>query len=292
MNAATTTAIGDLTLSRVVELEGPAFDPGFILPSHEPEVLEANLDWLSPLHYDRASKRLVMAFQAFVVRTPRATILVDTCIGNDKPRPLREAWHMRDGPFLSDLAALGVAPEAVDFVMCTHLHTDHVGWNTRLVDGRWVPTFANAKYIFARTEYRFWEQSFAADPSVGHGAFGDSVLPVMEAGQAVLVDQDHEIETGIWLEPAPGHTPGNVVINIRSGGDHAVMTGDVMHHPLQLARPDYSSRFCEDPAQSHVTRRALIERYADTDTRIAPCHFASPTIGRIVSKGDEFRFAM
>lgn len=292
MTSATTTAIGEMTLSRVIELEGPAFAPDFLCPSYEPGVLEANLDWLAPIHFDTASELLIMAFQAFLVKTPRATILVDSCIGNDKPRPLREAWHMRNGPFLSDLAALGVAPEQIDFVMCTHLHTDHVGWNTRLVDGRWVPTFPNAKYIFSRTEYRFWEQTFAADPTAGHGSFGDSVLPVMEAGQAVLVDQDHELDSNVWLEPAPGHTPGNVVVHLRSGDDLAVLTGDLMHHPLQLARPDFSSRFCEDPVQSQATRRALIERYADTGTRIAPAHFASPTVGHIVSSGEAFRYRM
>jgi glyoxylase-like metal-dependent hydrolase (beta-lactamase superfamily II) len=285
------TKIGEFQLSRVIEFEGPSFDPDFILPAFEPEVVEEHADWLRPDHVDPATGMLVMSFQTFVLRTPRHTILVDTCIGNDKHRPNREAWHLRKGPFLDDLATQGVHPEEVDFVMCTHLHSDHVGWNTQLVDGRWVPTFPNASYVFARTEYEFWEARHREDPlSASHGSFGDSVLPVMEAGRAVLVDNDHAIEDGVWLEPAPGHTPGNVVVNLRSGDAKAVLTGDVMHHPLQLARPEWSSTFCEDAEQSRHTRLALIESCAETDTLVCPVHFATPTFGHIVRDGDAFRY--
>ena len=194
---------------------------------------------------------------------------------------------------LRDLAAAGVRPEEVDFVLCTHLHVDHAGWNTQLINGRWVPTFPNAKYIFARTEYEFWERRHL-DGSEGPvpNVYDDSILPVMQAGQAVLVDADHQIDDGLWFEPAPGHTPGNVVVNLQSQGATGVLTGDVMHHPLQLIRPEWSSRACEDPVQSAATRRALIERYADTDTLIAPAHFASPTMGHIISKGDGFGYRL
>ena len=285
--------LGEFGLTRVIELEGPGFVPGELFPDATADVFEAHAGWLVPRHVDPDTGRLVMCIQTYVVRTPRHTILVDTCVGNHKPRPGRPAWHLRDGPFLADLAAAGVRPEAVDFVLCTHLHVDHVGWNTRLLDGRWVPTFPNAKYIFARREYDFWEARLREAVAAGRGKdspFADSVLPVMEAGQAVLVDMDHEIEDGVWLEPAPGHTEGSVVINLRSGDSHAVLTGDVMHHPVQLLRPDWSSGFCEDKAQSHRTRRAIIERYAETDTLVAPAHFASPTVGHIVRAGDCFGF--
>ena len=198
---------------------------------------------------------------------------------------------MMNGPYLADLAAAGVAPEAVDFVCCTHLHVDHAGWNTRLVDGRWVPTFPNAKYIFARKEYEFWESlhkegAQARVPNV----YDDSVLPVMEAGQAVLVDMDHQLDNGIWLEPAPGHTPGHILVNLKSGDEHAIFSGDVIHHPIQLLRPDWSSRACEDPELSAATRRALLERVADTATLLAPAHFASPTMGHVVGRGDAFGY--
>ena len=288
-----TRSLGEFGLTRVVELEGPSFAPEELFPDATADVFEAHADWLVPRHVDPGTGRLMMCIQTYVVRTPRHTILVDTCVGNHKSRPGRPAWHMRDGPFLADLEAAGVRAQEVDFVLCTHLHVDHVGWNTRLLDGRWVPTFPNAKYIFARREYAFWEERLSEAVAAGRGkdsAFADSVLPVMEAGQAVLVDMDHAIEDGVWLEPAPGHTEGSVVINLRSGDGHAVLTGDVMHHPVQLLRPDWSSLFCEDKAQSHRTRRAIIERYAETDTLIAPAHFASPTVGRIVRAGDHFGF--
>ena len=196
-------------------------------------------------------------------------------------------------PYLADLAAAGVQPEEVDFVLCTHLHVDHVGWNTKLLNGRWVPTFPNAKYIFARKEYEFWEKRHV-DGTEGPvpNVYDDSVLPVMEAGQAVLVDMDHQIDDGLWFEPAPGHTAGNVVLNLQSQGENAVLSGDVMHHPIQLVCPEWSSRACEDRVQSAATRRALIERYADTDTLIAPAHFASPTMVYIISKGDAFAYQL
>jgi glyoxylase-like metal-dependent hydrolase (beta-lactamase superfamily II) len=200
---------------------------------------------------------------------------------------------MANFPYLEELGKAGVQPEEIDFVMCTHLHIDHVGWNTRLQDGRWVPTFPNAKYIFARKEYEFWEER---DRSGAEGpvpnVFDDSVLPVMEAGQAELVEMDYQFDNGLWFEPAPGHTAGNVVINLKSGDATAVLSGDVMHHPLQLARPDWSSRACEDHAQSARTRRALIERYADTPTLMCPAHFASPSMGHIVSRGDAFTYRL
>ncbi len=285
--------VGELEISRVVEMEVPFVDAATFLPDSTPDVIQANADWLMPRYIDPGSGNLIFAFQSYVVRTAHHTILVDTCIGNDKPRPARPMWDKMNGPYLSRLAAAGVRPEAVDFVLCTHLHVDHVGWNTRLIDGLWVPTFPNAKYIFARQEYEFWETRHR-DGTEGPvpNVYDDSVLPVMEAGQAVLVDTDHQMDDGMWFEPAPGHTPGNVVLNLRSGNASAVMCGDVMHHPLQLVRPEWSSRACEDKAVSATTRRALIERYADTDTLIAPALFASPSIGHIVGKGDAFGYRL
>lgn len=255
--------------------------------------MEANRDWLMPHYIEPETNKIILAIQSYILRTPRHTILVDTCVGNNKPRPGRPMFDQLNLPYLADLAAAGVRPEEVDFVLCTHLHVDHVGWNTQLVDGRWVPTFPNAKYIFARTEYEFWRQRHL-DGTEGPvpNVYDDSVLPVMEAGQAVLVDMDHQIDDGMWFEPAPGHTAGNVVLNLQSEGARAVLSGDVMHHPLQLVRPEWSSRACEDPVQSAATRRALIERYADTDTLIAPAHFASPSMGHIVSRGDAFGYRL
>ena len=285
--------VGEFEISRVVESEVPFIEPNVFLPDFTPETFEANKDWLLPRYADAASGKLIFAFQSYIVRTPRHTILVDTCVGNDKPRPNRPSWHMQNWTYLADLGLAGVKPEQVDFVMCTHLHIDHVGWNTRLKDGRWVPTFPNAKYIFARTEYEFWQER---DRSGTQGpvlnVFDDSVRPVMEAGQVELVEMDYEFDKGLWFEPAPGHTVGNMVIHLKSGAARAVLSGDVLHHPLQLVRPEWSSRACEDKAQSATTRRALIERYADTDTLMAPAHFASPSIGHIVSHRGAFAYRL
>jgi glyoxylase-like metal-dependent hydrolase (beta-lactamase superfamily II) len=200
--------VGEFEISRVVESEVPFIEPNVFLPDFTPDALEANRDWLSPRYADPASGKLIFAFQSYIVRTPRHTILVDTCVGNDKPRPHRPAWHLQKWTYLADLARAGVRPEQVDFVMCTHLHIDHVGWNTRLVDGRWVPTFPNARYIFARTEYEFWEErdrTGTQGPVVN--VFDDSVRPVVEARQAELVAMDYEFERGSGSSRPPATRP-------------------------------------------------------------------------------------
>lgn len=290
-----TLRVGTFEIDRVVENEGPFAALEFLLPGIAPELVAAHSDWLVPRYIDPADGRVIMAFQSFVLRTGRHTILIDTCVGNDKPRPLRPTWHMQRHPFLERLRATGTAPEGVDFVLCTHLHADHVGWNTQLADGRWVPTFPNARYIFARREYEHWEQAHRAalasnaEPP-NHGSFADSVLPVVEAGRAVLVESDHAIEDGVRLEAAPGHTPGNCVLHARDGPDHAIFVGDVFHTAVQLADPSLSSQFCADPVRSAQTRRALCERYADSATTVLAAHFPTPVAGSIVRYRDAFRF--
>jgi len=161
---------------------------------------------------------------------------------------------------------------------------DHVGWNTRLINGRWVPTFPNARYIFSRNEFELWEKRYSSGAVVPVPlVYEDSVLPVVEAGQALIVEDSHQIDDGMWLEPAPGHTPGHVMLNLKSGDNSALMSGDVIHHPLQLIRPEWSSRACEDPVQSAISRTKMLERIADTDTLLCPAHFGSPTMGHVIS---------
>ena len=289
-----TQLIGDIVIDRIVEAEGAFADFGFILPGATQDLVDANADWLAP-RFIAPDGKLIMAFHALVLRTPRQTILVDCCVGNDKDRPLRPTWHRQQTPFLDTMRAAGVAPEEIDIVMCTHLHADHVGWNTQLVDGRWVPTFPNARYVFARREYEFWEAEARRAKAEGvqeppnHGSFDDSVLPVMEAGRAVLVEADHELDHGVWLEPAFGHTPGNVNVNVRGGGRHALLCGDTMHTPLQLCDPGLSSAFCEDPAMSARSRTAMIERLAETESILLAGHFPTPVAGRIVRHREAFR---
>jgi glyoxylase-like metal-dependent hydrolase (beta-lactamase superfamily II) len=280
--------IGDIVVSKLIE-DVHAFDTMTGLPDAVPEVFESNRSWLAPHLYDFAADTLVLSFHTYIVRTPKHTILVDTCIGNDKERPWSEIWHQRSGPYLDQMIAMDVAPEDVDYVMCTHLHADHVGWNTRLLDGRWVPTFPNAKYIFSRQDYEHYQTSDPDDHS--HNAFRDSVLPIVEAGQAVLIDDDFAIDDTVTILPTPGHTPGHYCIRLRSNGAEAILTGDLMHFGVQVARPDWSAVFCLDRVASAATRKTFVDAYAETDVLIMPAHFPGPTCGHIVGgdRGTWFR---
>ncbi len=280
--------IGEISVTRVVESEGPFMPADFLFPEFSSEILKAH-PWLQPAFVD-SKNQVMMSFHSYVLRTPRCVIFIDGCVGNNKERPLRPMWHRQELPFLDRLTQAGVRPEEVDFVFCTHLHADHVGWNTRLRDGRWVPTFPNARYIFARREYEHWEklQRTAQEPP-NHNSFADSVLPVMEARQADLVESDHELDHGLHLEAAYGHTPGSCMLHAKSGGEHGVFSGDVMHSPLQLPDPALSSRFCSDAEQAGRTRRALCERYAETATTLFTGHFPAPSAARLVRAGNGFR---
>jgi len=275
--------IGNIAVARVVEAEGAFAAVDFLLPGFDSSILK-NHPWLQPRFVDQEN-RVMMSFHSYVIRTGRHVILVDGCVGNDKERPLRPVWHRQQGPFLQRLAEAGVKPEEITLVFCTHLHADHVGWNTKLVNGRWVPTFPNARYLFGRTEYEHWEKLHRAGEKPNHDSFADSVLPVMEAGKADLVASDYEIDHGLHLEAAPGHTPGTCLLHAKSGQAHGIFSGDVIHTPVQLADPSLSSRFCSDAAQSARTRRALCERYADTSSLLFTGHFPAPSATRIVRLG-------
>ena len=286
------TQIGSFEVHRVTEYEGPFLAPQEFFPDFNPEIVRANADLLGPRLIDPASGRLMFSFHSFVIKTGHHTILVDSCLGNDKERPTRPQFHRMRSSYLADLAAAGVHPEAVDIVMCTHLHWDHVGWNTRLENGHWVPTFPNARYVMARREYNHWEGAFRqpGDDTPHRRAFEDSVLPVVRTGQSQLVDDDFALEDGLWFEPAPGHTPGNVVIHARSGDASAVFMGDVIHHPLQLIKPEWSTFACSDRDLSRQTRTRLIEEHAERGTRLLPAHFPTPTVGHIVRHRDAYRY--
>lgn len=282
--------LGDFQVDRAVEYEGPFIRPEDFLIGYDPAVLDRNRDWLGHT-IDPTTGEMRMSFHSFVLRTGRHTILIDTCMGNGKERPLRPIGHHRNTNFLGELAARGVRPEEVDFVMCTHLHWDHVGWNTTLQDGRWAPTFPNARYVMARTEFEHRDALHASgDRSMHSLAFADSIQPLVRAERALVVDDDHELESGVWLQACPGHTPGNVVINVESRGARGVFSGDVLHSPLQLACPDLSSVACHDRNLSFTSRRRFIEQHADTGNLVMPAHFLAPSAGRIVRHGDAFAF--
>ena len=285
------TRIGDFEVQRISEFEGPFIAPEVFFPAYDPEVLRANPDMAGPRLVDPATGKLVFSFHSFLVKTGRHTILIDSCIGNDKERPTRPQFHQRQSPFIADLAGAGVSVEDIDYVMCTHLHWDHVGWNTRLDNGRWVPTFPNARYIMARREFEHWQAVQQRGEDSPHRlAFEDSVLPVVQTGQSVLVEDDYAFEDGLWFESAPGHTPGNVVIHARSQDDRAVFLGDVVHHQYQLMAPEWSTLACTDPVLSRETRMRLVDAYAETGMRLLPGHFPAPTTGRIVRHGNAFRY--
>ncbi len=283
--------LGEVRIRRVLEFEQPLIAPTVLLPDLGEAVLARHRDWLEPDLLDPATGLLTIAFHSFVITTPRSVILVDSCSGNDRERPGKPRYHRKNWPYLANLAAAGLTPEAVDYVLCTHLHVDHVGWNTRRLDGRWVPTFPNARYVFDRQEWAFWQAEYASARFTDDPYYEDCILPVIAAGLADFVAGDHEVDPWVRLEPARGHTPGHVCVRVRGRGREAVMTGDLMHHPLQCAEPWLSSCFCVDPAHSARTRRAFLQRHAGTRVLVMPAHFPTPSAGRIVRAADGFRFA-
>lgn len=278
----------DVTIHRIVEQEGGLLGLRTMLPGLSEAMLEANRDWLYPHSLD-GDGRAVLAIQSYVVRTPHHTVLVDTCVGNHKSRPMVAAWNnSTSNSYEAALAAAGLGFDDIDYVMCTHLHVDHVGWNTRLVDGHWVPSFPRARYIAARGEYEHWQAQAAEgqNPMLEH--FRDSVLPVMQAGRLDLVAEDFAIGDHVRLLPTPGHTPHHVAIGFGRGRDHAVMSGDLLHSPLQQRYPELSSVFDADPVQAAQSRRAFLERYCDTDTLCCFAHCRMPSVGRIRRAGEGF----
>jgi glyoxylase-like metal-dependent hydrolase (beta-lactamase superfamily II) len=283
--------IGDVTITSIIERDGPWRAPGQMFPNAPADQIEATLKELEPETYDVASGKMVITYQTYVVRTPRHTILVDTCTGEDKGYPAPMDFPKQ--PWLDGLKAEGLSFDDIDYVMCTHLHIDHSGWNTVLRDGRWVPTFPRAKYVFHKREYAAWEASTKAGetrPGGGGSVFTMNCEPVVAAGQALLVDDDFSLDDCITIEPTPGHTPCHCCVHINSGGQHAVITGDLMHHALQIHRPSWSTMFCWDPIEAADSRTRFLANVADTDTKILPIHFPNPSVGRVESNGDRFRW--
>jgi glyoxylase-like metal-dependent hydrolase (beta-lactamase superfamily II) len=274
--------IGRVKITKIVELETVGHTR-FILPLATTEEIQ-KLPWLIP-HFATEEGRLKMSIHALVVETPSRRIVVDTGLGNDKQGRNLPGWNNRHGPFLDDLTAAGFPPDSIDTVLCTHLHVDHVGWNTRLVGGQWVPTFAKARYVFGQTEYAYWrDHSVAGDKAA---IFADSVAPIVAAGQADLVASDAQICDEITLIPTPGHSPGHMSLHIRSGGEEGLLTGDVAHHPCQMAHLDWSSTADFDPVQSAQTRRELFGRFAGRPVLVIGGHFDA---GHIHRDGDAFKF--
>jgi glyoxylase-like metal-dependent hydrolase (beta-lactamase superfamily II) len=274
--------IGKVTITKVVELETVG-STRFILPQAANEEIR-KLPWLIP-HFATEEGRLKMSIHSLVVETPKHRIVVDTGLGNDKEGRSVPTWNKRNGPYLDIMTQAGFPPESIDTVLCTHLHVDHVGWNTRLVDGRWVPTFARARYLFGRTEYEHWRDHSDTPDKVA--VFNDSVKPIVDAGKAELIAGDARLTDEITMIPTPGHSPGHMSIHIASDGQEALLTGDVAHHPCQMAHLDWSSTADSEPVRSPATRRQLLSRFADTPTLVIGGHFNA---GHIRRDGDAFKF--
>jgi glyoxylase-like metal-dependent hydrolase (beta-lactamase superfamily II) len=278
--------IGDVEVARIVEINAFEDNMWMLLKDCTPEQVQQHR-WLVP-HFCTPAGMMLISFQAFVLRSRGKNVMIDTCIGADRKREYDVFCNLQT-TFLEDLAAAGFPPESINAVLCTHLHFDHVGWNTKLVNGRWVPSFPNARYLFGQREWDHWVHMKNTGGYHDFEHLHDSIEPVMEAGLVDFIGPDYQVTDEISLIPTPGHTPGHVSVLIRSGGQEALITGDMLHHPIQLIEPERHGNFDMDKEQGARTRRAFVARFANTDTLIIGSHFADPTSGWVVSDGDSWK---
>jgi glyoxylase-like metal-dependent hydrolase (beta-lactamase superfamily II) len=270
---------GDITIQRIVESDCPHFNGFEFFPSLSRELFAEHAHWLVPKYFS-AEGMLNLCIQSYLVRTRHHTILVDTCVGNHKPRKARAFWdQMNSDLYQKNLAAAGVAVEDIDYVMCTHLHTDHVGWNTRLENGRWVPTFPNARYVMAERELAHWTERHAGKPEA-FPWITDSVLPIVAAGKAEVVKSDHALGDVVQLVPSPGHSFDHFSVLVGKAGADALLTGDMIHSPIQARYPEIGMMSDWSSEQAGKSRRGLLERFCDTGTLWCTAHFPAPSTGR------------
>jgi glyoxylase-like metal-dependent hydrolase (beta-lactamase superfamily II) len=282
--------IGAATAARIEETYEPNFEAKKFFPDWSEHVAQEHAAWLAPEHYDAASGFLKLSVHSWLLTVGGKRILIDACVGNHKPRAKRPMWNMLDTPYLERLAKAGAKPEQIDMVMCTHLHVDHIGWNTKLENGRWVPTFPNARYVWSKEDFEHY-LALDRDPEKGPanlGSFRDSILPVVEAGLAQMVSGATPLDESLSVEPAPGHTPGTLAIKFESRGEKAIFCGDILHHALQVYHPEWNSMACLDATNARASRRKTLEHCAG-GALLMPAHFGAPFVCRIESKGGAFR---
>jgi glyoxylase-like metal-dependent hydrolase (beta-lactamase superfamily II) len=284
--------LGDVTVTRITESEGFYPITTLLEPEGGREDWERNSSSLAPKHWDPESNDIQASVGSYLLRSAGKNILVDTGGGNGKERPYFPPVAHLDTDYLEDLAREGVNPEDVDMVVCTHLHLDHVGWNTVLENREWIPTFPNATYFFTNEDFEFWNPLNEKKPKgalINQNVYEDSIAPVHNAGQAKLWSGSLTLDENLTLVAAPGHTPGSAVINLASGSDRAIFAGDIMHNPVQIMEPHWNSCFCENPEQSRSTRKEILSRAADTSTLVFAAHFAGGQAAEIVRDGDKFQ---
>ena len=281
-----TWTIGNVEVPRIVELNNHTDPLNFLLSDGSPELMK-KYDWLFP-NFATPAGDMIISFQCFVVKTPDHKIMVDTCVGNERWREHDVFVNMHTS-FIEDITRAGCPPETIDTVLCTHLHFDHVGWNTRKSGDNWVPTFPNARYLFGKQEWEHWKD-MPRDGGVLSQHLVDSIQPVLDAGQEQFVASDFKVCKEVRLFPTPGHTPGHVSVHISSNGNDAVITGDLLHHPIQMAEPDLPGNFCIDAQRACKTRRKFLQDYENKKAFIIGSHFCDPTGGWIIRDKRNWRF--
>ncbi len=297
--------VGDATVTRIPELDFDGVDPAALYPDLDPAALADHGPQLTAASYDPVTGRLNQSIHSWLVRVPGHVILVDTATGNGKDLPSAPRLDHLDEPYLERLAAAGVAPEEVDTVLLTHIHADHVGWNTRRESGRWVPTFPRARHVFSRVEQRYNAALSGGEsapdlppPALGRparmptpGVYAESMIPIIAAGLAEPIDVDGcDVLDGFSFHPTPGHSIDHASIRLRSRGEEAWFLGDVMHHPLQVYRPDLRSCYCEFPDPARASRLRMLEQVAAAGALCFTTHFAETSAGRVIGRDGGFRW--
>ena len=279
--------IGQVTATRIEESLGPGAPPDVLFPEFDAEKFAAHKGWMEPHYWDSESGCLIISSASWYVETDDAKIIIDTCVGNCKDRPGYPPFGNLETDYLGELERAGIDRHAIDYVLITHLHIDHVGWNTTLVDGEWVPTFPNAKYVFSKADLQAWDPTNGPLPNDANiNVFEDSIQPVLDAGLGLTWQDELQIAPEVNVYLTPGHSPGHCAIKVASGGDTAIFCGDIMHSPIQVVFPEWNSLFCEDPKRAEETRRQVLKEAAEKGYLLVPAHWGKPHAARIVKHGD------
>lgn len=297
--------VGRSRIRKLFEMDLNGMTFGQLLPALDPGELRSHPEWI-PSGTSDDSGHAFLSLHSWLVHHEGQIILVDTGAGNGKERPDQPVLHHLDNPFLERLRQAGVSPDQVDVILHTHIHSDHVGWNTRLDGERWVPTFPNATVICSGLEWRYGAALAEGDAAgiasarrqagLGEpvrtpvpGTFEDSMRPLWETGAVRLIAVDGgEVLPGIRFVPTPGHSIDHASIEIESDGEVALFGGDVLHHPVELRDTDLVSCFCEFPAAVGPSRRRILERAVERQALYLSSQVPLSSAGRVIREGDGY----